>query len=1111
MSQHHLYVRRASAGSGKTFTLAAHYIALLLHGDSYRSILAVTFTNKATAEMKERIIGYLYAIARHTDHKDTQGFLARVRDIYKELGFQSPDISDDNYCARRAEKVFTDIMADYDSMRVQTIDAFLQSLLSGMVQMLGGTVGYTVELDVKTIISEAVDRLLTVGAHDSDLLTHIENYIDKQMEDEKSWDIRKGLNDIGMELYKEYLQQEEQRLVFDPDQLKQLDNLKKWRETDKAKAALTHLSKLLDRAQRFTAADFNRGQQSYLPPLDRLRACLVAYDEKVKDTPEDDSKTFMVGFSDTTLRKINDPALFAKEYKGKEPIESIRQELLSIIAAAAECRSLYLYPRYVLRYVNDMVLMGALRDEINRALDANNSRLLATTANTLYRALQPGDADFILEKAGIRYRHIMLDEFQDTSTLQWANFSRLLQELLSTIEGSTLIVGDIKQSIYRWRNGDWSIMAGLEENWADYYNTDIEPLTRNFRSEREIVRFNLDTFLYLSEAEKDNEIAKIYEEGYGIGNLSEYYRAGHEGGYVQLHAYTQTGDKRQAELRQQVRENILRDMFNTIEELLAADIPAQKMMILIRYRNEAKEILNILEQLRTDDKYPNLQHVALISNDCFQLRFSRTVMLLVSAIRYVYTDDGAALAYVQHYCPNTTLRTRKWAYHNMALTDMIEDVLQRDVLTLPDYHFDDLAYLNCFRDLLLAYVTNNGSDGKAFIRYWDEKMCEKCIPSMGEDGIRIMTVHTSKGLQAENVFIPFCNWSMESDRRGDKLWCRVPELKTSNGEDALLPIPQDATAAETAFNSYYAAEHHLQRIDNLNLLYVAFTRAAERLYIYTDVTEIKNTTERKNLHVGQLMAERCELWSELTSLFAAKRIGNPEDYCEKAYGESLEDAIKNYSLEDAAEPLQFRGEEKVMEPFSFEQAETEVAECHSSSTRMEFRQSQDSVKYGWDIAAHIDEEPSIDRRAFGTICHDVLATIGTYTTIEEAQKAVQMAVDRAYDQGHIPSETLRDEVLTLLTDTVTDPQTAPWFTGDWRVQREEAILLVNEENEIEERRMDRVMWHDDKAIVLDYKFGHDDPKYDLQVRHYMQICRDMGAREVEGYLWIAAERRLERV
>lgn len=1092
---HHLYVRKASAGSGKTFTLAAHYIALLLHGDSYRSILAVTFTNKATAEMKERIIGYLYAIARHTAHKDTQGFLARVRDIYGELGFRSPDISDDNYCAQRAEKVFTDIMADYDSMRVQTIDAFLQSLLSGMVQMLGGTVGYTVELDVKTVISEAVDRLLTVGAHDPELLKHIENYIDEQMQDEKSWDIRKGLNDIGLELYKEYLQQEEQRLVFDPDRLKQLDNLKNWRETDKAQQALAHLQKLLDRAGRFTATDFSRGQQSYLNILDRLR-----------NPDEDDQKTFMVSFSDATLRKINDPDLFAKEYKGKEQAETIRQELLAIVAAAAECRSLYLYPRYVLRYVNDMVLMGALRDEINRALDANNSRLLATTANTLYRALQPGDADFILEKAGIRYRHIMLDEFQDTSTLQWANFSRLLQELLATIEGSTLIVGDIKQSIYRWRNGDWSIMAGLKENWADYYNTDTPQLVRNFRSEREIVRFNLDTFLYLSEAEKDDEIIKIYEEGYGIGNLSDYYRAGHEGGYVQLHAYTQTGDKRQTELRQLVRENILRDMFNTIEQLLATGIPAQQMMILIRYRNEAKEILNILEQLRTDENYPNLRRVALISNDCFQLRFSRTVMLLVSAIRYVYTDDGAALAYVQHYSPETTLPTRKWAYHNMALTDMIEDVLQHDVLTLPDYQFDDLAYLNCFRDLLLAYVTNNGSNGKDFIRYWDEKMCEKSIPSMGEDGIRIMTVHTSKGLQAENVFIPFCDWKMESDRRGDKLWCSVPELKTAEGEEALLPIPQNGGTAETVFAPDYKAEHHLQRIDNLNLLYVAFTRAAERLYIYTDVTDIKKTTERQNLHVGQLMAERCELWGELNALFAAERIGAPEDYCEKVYGEPFWQ--KEEKLNRGTAP---RAEEKVTEPFSFEQAEAEVAECHSSSTRMEFRQSQDSIKYGWDIAAHMDEEPTIDRRAFGNICHDVLATIDTYATVEDAQKAVETAVNRAFDQGHIPSKTLHDEVMALLTDTVTNPQTCGWFIGDWRVQREEAILLVNEQGELEERRMDRVMWHDDRAIVLDYKFGHDDPKYDLQVRHYMQICRDMGAREVEGYLWIAAEKRLVRI
>lgn len=1096
MNDKHLYIRAASAGSGKTYTLAAHYIALLMRGESYRQILAVTFTNKATAEMKERIIGYLYAIARHTAAEETQGFLGRVREIYKELGYTRPDISSDTYCARRAEEVFTQIMADYDNMRVQTIDAFLQTLLGGMVQMLGGSVGYSVELDVKRVISDAVDRLLTEGARDKQLLHHIVQYMDERMADEKAWDIRRGLREIGEELYREYLQQEEERLVFDAEKLKALAVMKtEWRQ--QASKELAALQARLMKAQRFVAADFSRGQTSYLNPLAQLGQDVAGADKK----REEERSKFMVAFTDTTRRKIQDPELWAKEYKGSESAEAVRQELLAIIEGAEACRKVYLYAQYVTRYLNDMVLMGSLRDEIQRGLDEQNSRLLATTANTLYKALKEGDADFVLEKAGIRYRHVMLDEFQDTSTLQWENFSRLLQELLSTEQGSTLIVGDIKQSIYRWRNGNWKIMSELPQKWSAYWNEKVEPLQRNFRSEKEVVRFNLETFAHLSEWEGD-AVAALYNEGYLEPLLNDYYRKGHEGGYVRVAMYPQCNSRQDAEQHQLVRQRIIIDMFDRIEELMAGGARAKQMMILIRRNAEAQEVIEVLEELRKDEAYVHLKDVALISGDCFQLRYSRTVNVLVAAIRYVYSDNGIAREYVRMVCGDTDIEARKAAYRNMALTDMVEAVLQGAGV---ESGIEDLAYVNAFRDQLRSYVATNGSDGMAFLRYWDESMCTKCIPAVDTDGIRIMTIHASKGLQAENVFIPFADWPMESDHKGSKLWCEVKELQTEKGEAALLPIEQSSTMAETAFAPYYEEEHRLQRVDNLNLLYVALTRAAERLYVYADVESRREGSKpgkpgtikpREKWDVGQLLAERCGMWEELEEDCPTIR-----EYGEVAIGDRRE------AKGDRREAKVESG--KVTEPFSFAGAEVMVGECHSAATRMEFRQSQDSVNYGWDIAAHIDDAPDMDRRAFGTICHDVLAMIGCYETTDEAREAVCRAVEQTYNQGHIPTEALRDEVLALLTATVTDEQMRAYYTGTWRVQREEAILMADEHGQMEERRMDRVLWDGDRAVVIDYKFGHDNVKYDRQVKHYMQICERLGAKEVEGYLWIASERRLQ--
>lgn len=1084
-SSRYLHIRRASAGSGKTYTLAAHYIALLMHGESYRSILAVTFTNKATAEMKERILGYLYAMARHIDRADTQRFVHRVREIAAELGYDVSMLTD-AVLQQRAEAVYASILSHYDEMRVQTIDTFLQSLLAGMVQQLNGAVGYQIELDVNNIVSSAVDQLLTQGARQPDICRALTAYMDQMLSQDKSWDIRSGLNDIGKELFKEFLQEHVHQLVFSPSRLQAFQTqVSDWRTT--AAADIAALQQALTRAGRFTAKDFNRGQQSYIDVLTRLQASV--------DGTIEDSKLF-VSFTDNTLRKLNDADQFASVYKGGESAEAVRNELLTVHDLSQRCLGARLHAQYVTRFLNDMVLMGALLDSINAHLSDTNSRLLATTANTLAQALAPGDADFILEKAGIRYRHIMLDEFQDTSDLQWANFEKLLHNILSE-GGSTLIVGDIKQSIYRWRNGNWEIMADLPQRWSQFYNADTPALQRNFRSERAVVEFNLATFNYLAEREPLH--ADLYLEGYDGTNLSTFYRPDHNGGYVQLHCYTQTSDRKQSELRRQVRTNILLDVFSAIEHLLQRGVLPQDILILFRNNKEAKVLLDTLHEATALEghPYPLLAQTNFVSNSCFQLQYSQSVNLLVAAVRYVYLSDQPSLLFVHQFVPALDLAAHQALCRQMALTDLVEWLIQQCIL-LPGLAIKDLSYINSFRDSVRNYVAQHGSNGVAFLRHWDDRLSTTAIPAVDIAGIRLMTIHTSKGLEGKNVFLPFADWEMEEDKLGSKLWCEVPELTTDDGSSALLPIPQDSRTSSAGFANAYTREHELQRVDNLNLLYVALTRAAERLFIYTDVA--KRDDNRMKWHVGLLLAERCGLLDGLDQLLAENRIGGEQDYVSCTFGDAQWMAPPSSQSVDT-------------NPMSFQSAEPLDAHCYSSDARIEFRQSQDSRKYGWDIATQPERMDELEQSALGTICHDILSSIRTCPTTEAAVRAVRLAVDMAYNRGIIPSDAVRQRILPLLIDTVSSPVIKDWFTGSWYLQCEEAILLKDEHGELEERRMDRVMWTTDRkrAIVLDYKFGHDDPKYDRQVRRYMDICRRMGAAEVQGYLWIAAERRLQSV
>jgi len=424
----------------------------------------------------------------------------------------------------------------------------------------------------------------------------------------------------------------------------------------------------------------------------------------------------------------------------------------------------------------------------------------------------------------------------------------------------------------------------------------------------------------------------------------------------------------------------------------------------------------------------------------------------------------------------------------------VEWLIEQCIL-VPEAKIDDLSYVNSFRDSVRNYVAQQGSDGKAFLRYWDEQLCEHTIPAVDVAGIRMMTIHASKGLEGKNVFLPFVNWQMEEDKRGNKLWCEVKELKTKDGKTALLPIPQDKETTLAGFEEDYTREHILQRVDNLNLLYVALTRAAERLYVYSDIAKFAD--ERQKWHVGQLLAERCGLVGELNELLGAEQYGVPAVF-----------------TQGNADWLALKEEQKAdNNPFSFASAKLIPAICYSSDARIEFRQSQDSRKYGWDIATMGEDQLEMEQCVLGTICHDILSSILTYATTDDAIRAVQLAVDKAYNRGIIPNDDIRQRILPLLINTVSSPIIKDWFVGKWYLQCEEAILLKDKHEEIEERRMDRVMWSEDRktAIVLDYKFGKDDPKYDRQVKHYMDICRRMGAERVSGYLWIAAEKRLEKV
>ena len=997
---------RASAGTGKTYTLAAYYVGLLLSGEDYRSILAITFTNKATAEMSERILGFLHGIAEggETD------FLSYAR------SFMLRDANaDEALLRRRAGECFEKMLLDYDNVQVQTIDSFLQTLLSGLAGILHMSAGLTTELDVDHVIGTAVDQLLSTDMTDADRII-LEKYMQLKLDKESHWDVRKSLCMLAKELYNEAVQ------VLDTKGLICFDAPLIARRREAVEQAWAQDKRLT--ALRTLLTNCN--------PTDYNRYTKAAYERLLRSVEAPDRLTAKDRFRGVADKFCN------------------ADEMAQATALADELAPLYNTLFLSIRMSRDMELMASLQRLIRRNLAEANSALLARTAGVLSEALKDGDADFILEKAGIRYKHVLIDEFQDTSSLQWDVIEKLLFDVLASEGHTLLIVGDIKQSIYRWRNGDWNIMNNLGSPddlltaGGRRVNERFTSLTRNFRSSEEVVRFNLSLFDHIIARSGDALTAKIYGEGFEPERLKEFYQANKKpGGCVRYQAFPNAKN-----------DELAMHMFDEIEALLARGAQPSDIMILTRYKSEAVTITDLKTQL-DEAQYPMLTQTTIVSSDSFLLKASTDVQLLIAALRYKVRGDEVARYTLASHPAKAGLMER--------IDDAIDDntplyeavcELVRILLTDEDgrYTGTETAYVNSFLDRTREYVGNYGSDTDRFIVYWDEVLQYKPIPLASSHAIRIMTVHSSKGLQAQTLFVPFANWEREDGRHKPTVWCHVAKRVDEGGD--YVPVQYGAEMEASDYQAQYTAERVNLRIDNLNMLYVALTRAEDNLYVSTTYSVTKDGKRGACNHVGKYLMDFVE-----------------EDCY--AVGEPV---IKTSARAQTTEAV--------------------TAELWANSSQVRFVQSQEGALYtdygdeAYRRTARMEE---------GTLCHEIFAHIHRADELDAV-------LDDFETRGLIANPDKRADLRALISSAWEgSPEMRDWFTAPWELRLEEAIYINRRE-----LRPDRVMINPitKEAIVLDYKFGRWEDQYIQQVREYMAALQQMGYAPVRGYLWFARKNKL---
>ena len=826
-----LTVYKASAGSGKTFTLAVEYIKLLVADPmNYCYTLAVTFTNKATQEMKLRILSKLYGIANGLPDAD---------DYYNNVRKSFPDLTE-RVIRNRAGDALSLLVHDYNRFRVETIDSFFQRVLRNLARELGLTANLKVMLNDMEVESQAVDNIISnIDSGNDPLLAWIMDFVSERMEEDKNWNVVGHIKDFGRNIFTDFYKSHQKQLRLIMDDAGFFKQYTSRLRTLRVKALdeMAAFAKRYDEiATRYGIDDscYSHGHSNAPGYFENLAKGVLVNDNKTKMP------------NSFVQAGLENPDKFVKKADVGKPVAvAIREFVKPLIEEAEEKREAAAVTvnsvTLTLQNINQLRLLGRIENEVSRINADNNDYPLSNTQKLLNDLIDKQDSPFIYEKIGGQLRYIMIDEFQDTSTVQWDNFKVLLDDCISHQSGS-LIVGDVKQSIYRWRNGDWQLLQGLNEtNYPDTVR--VKSLDTNYRSQRNVVDFN--NRFFSAAASSLSVEAPVIKEAYS--DVAQNVPEGKpETGKVVVRLLPS----------KEYDDLMISQVQQTIESLLSKGVRCNDIAIIVRKNKHIRLIADyFLHNPVMVDGEPRLLN--MVSDEAFRLDASQAVNTIVNAMRYlVNPDDGLMEAFLAKSFagnklepsdaawktgPNANPSAPRHAYMPMLPQEFV--VSRAELLSMPlidlaerlyalfrlDRLADQNAYVCAFFDQLSNYLKRHVAGMTDFLAEWDENICSKSIHSAEVDGIRMLTVHKSKGLEFDNVILPYCDWALEN--KDDTLWVE-PSLEPYN-DLPVVPVKLNVgKLKKSIYAADYDAEHIKNIVDNVNILYVAFTRASRNLFVF---------------------------------------------------------------------------------------------------------------------------------------------------------------------------------------------------------------------------------------------------------------------------------------
>jgi ATP-dependent exoDNAse (exonuclease V) beta subunit len=1055
-------IYKASAGSGKTYTLALEYIRELLIASSeknYQHILAVTFTKDATGEMKDRILAELYGLAFNT--QDSAGFLASLQKKLKEIGKSLSE----TFIREKSKTILRHILHDYSRLNITTIDSFFQRVLRNLARELGKGSKFNLEMNTNKVLHEAVHSTIEKANHNKQILEWLTTYIENKLDDDRNWRIDDEIFEFSKCIYNEFFQEHEQALRKQIKENPRIFRELKAQQEKIKRDCKTYFVYTYQQVQQLLASN-------HLISEDFIRKGIPIH--FFRKLAEGD---YTIERNKTILDCCGDSSFWTTK-TSKKRNEIIALADSSLIPILNETLSVYnrmLTARMITGNLHQLGLIWDITKEITEQNAENNRFMLSDTAMFLNEMIDGSDAPFIYEKLGAEIHHVMIDEFQDTSRLQWRNFKVLLSNIIAD-DNFSLIVGDVKQSIYRWRNGDWRILSNIDKE----LDAKIESLGTNYRSEKVIVDFNNLFFtqaasmlngLYCNRFnDADNS---PFPATYNEKELYQKSKKAIESGYVSIDFVPdKVEDMAYSDLMQEA-------VFLQLKKLYANGIPANQICILTRKNKDLTVLAEYLATLKKD--YPEMaekHYLNIVSNEAFQLNSSPAIKIIIEALRTIHSPENSInkeqlIYFLQSVSQSDktvleTVRSNIQELSRMPLFELIGYIYRLFKLEQIE---DQSAYLFAFYDAVANYLNEKPADINRFLRYWDEELKTKAIPTgSGISGVCAMTIHKSKGLQFHTVIIPYCDWSI-NPKANTTVWCGP---KANFYELELLPIAYTNAMSETVFAPEFQEETAQTWMDNLNILYVGFTRAEHNLILLAKHKKSLNGIEKLSTVSDLLQLSVNDLdgnWNEENLHFEKGELD---------VSQAEKDKISDNPLKQI--PSSF--------PVSFVSKEFQPEKSI-------FKQSNKSREFINPDAPNKEQYVS-----YGNIMHRLFEQINQWEDIEKA-------IDNHISEGIIHSGE-RQDYIEKITAAIQESQVENWFSEEYKSYQEYSII-TEENGEVATKRPDRVLFSENATLVIDYKFGEEHHFHKKQVKEYVDLLKKMNYPQVEGYLWYVEKRKVEKV